>query len=97
MTASPQQIKLANQHPLNRAARTFLPKDWQANEMTELHVLSLMRWGLENGLEINARGRPTQEEVESRIELLAKEKPQAAIRFLVDPEKTGTWCWTRRI
>lgn len=44
------QIELANKHPLNQAAATFLRKtDWGASP-TALHSLSLMRWGLDNGL-----------------------------------------------
>ena len=90
--ADPQQIKLANQMPLNRAARGFLPKDWQR---AELHVLSLMRWGLENGLEhwmeetARIRRGPTQEQVESMINRLSERDPKKVMAYLVDPEETG--------
>lgn len=91
----PIQIKLANQEPLNQAAAKFLPPDWKGSDMVELHVLSLMRWGLENGLlgwlEETARIRkgPTPEQVESMINRLAQADPKVAMRFLVDPEETG--------
>jgi len=82
-----QKIKLANQLPLNRAAKKFLPKDWQDNYQ-ELHVLSLMRWGLENGLEIVPQSPeyPTQEKLEARINRLAQLKPSQAIKFLTEAE-----------
>ena len=88
------QIKLANQLPLNRAAKEFLPKDWQGDH-TEMHVLSLMRWGLENGLEhwleetTRLRKGPTPEQVEARINRLAQMEPRKAMQFLTDPENTG--------
>lgn len=91
----PKRIKLANQMPLNRTAKKFLPPDWRGSDMVELHVLSLMRWGLENGLlgwlEETARIRkgPTPEQVESMINRLAQTDPKVAMRFLVDPEGTG--------
>ena len=81
-----QQIKLANQLPLNRAAKHFLPKEWQHNQ--KLHVLSLMRWGLENGLEIKPQSpeHPTQEKVEARLNRLALMKPGRALKFLTEAE-----------
>jgi len=90
-----KQISLANQLPLNRAAKKFLPKEWQGSDMVELHVLSLMRWGLENGLEhwleetTRLRKGPTPEQVEARINLLADMDPKKAMQFLTDPENTG--------
>jgi hypothetical protein len=79
-----QQIKLANQLPLNRAAKKFLPEDWQGNQ--ELHVLSLMRWGLDNGLEIvpHHPTHPTQEKLVARLNRLAQMKPKQAIKFLTE-------------
>lgn len=84
----PKQIKLANQEPLNQAAAKFLPPDWQGDDMTEIHVLSLMRWGLENGVEINpiSPDLPNQNQVESMINRLAQGNPKEAMRFLTEPE-----------
>lgn len=88
------QIKLANQQPLNVAAAKFLPPEWQDN-MTKLRVLSLMRWGLVNGLEhwlkdtARLRKGPTPEQVESMINRLAEVNPKKAMDFLLDPEETG--------
>lgn len=84
------QISLANQLPLNRAAAQFLPPEWM-DKWAELHVLSLMRWGLENGLEIvpKAPHHPDQDEVEARINDLAQMEPKKVMQFLTDPENTG--------
>jgi hypothetical protein len=80
------QIKLANQLPLNRAAKKFLPEDWQDNQ--ELHVLALMRWGLENGVEYKPHSpdHPTQEKLEARLNRLAQIKPNRALKFLTMAE-----------
>ena len=82
-----QQIKLANQLPLNRAAKQFLTPEWQ-EKRAELHVLTLMRWGLENGLEIRPQHpqHPTQEKVEARLNRLAQMKPSRAIKFLTEAD-----------
>jgi hypothetical protein len=88
------QINLANQLPLNQAAAQFLPPSWRDN-LAELHVLSLMRWGLENGLEhwleemARIQKGPTPEQVEARINRLAQMEPKKAMQFLTDPENTG--------
>lgn len=84
------QISLANQLPLNRAAAQFMSPEWM-DKWAELHVLSLMRWGLENGLEIvpKAPHHPDRDEVEARINELAQMDPKNVMRFLTDPENTG--------
>ncbi|HJV25330.1 MAG TPA: hypothetical protein VJ673_06570 [Aromatoleum sp.] len=48
----------ANQHPLNQAAASFLRKtDWGASPHA-LYCLSLMRWGLDNGLRVKTIVEP---------------------------------------
>ena len=37
------RVALANQLPLNKVAKAFLPDDWGTS--TEVAVLTLMRWG----------------------------------------------------
>lgn len=84
------RIDLANQIPLNQAAAQFLPPELR--DMTaEMHVLSLMRWGLKNGLKIvqKASHHPNQNKVEARINRLSQMEPRKAMQFLTDPENTG--------
>lgn len=85
-----QHIKLANQLPLNRAAQQFLPKAWRGNH-TEMYALSLMRWGLENGISINpvSPDLSTRDQVEDRINILSQMNPTKVMQFLIDPESTG--------
>src|SRR3990167_1707700 len=88
MTApSPGQINSANQLPLNKAAKKFLPADWRADGV-EIYALSLIRWGLENGVEVipPAPGMPDQQQVEDRINSLARENPTKAAEYLEGAE-----------
>jgi len=84
------QISLANQIPLNQAAAKFLPPEWE-DSRAELYVLSLMRWGLENGLEVKSRflEHPTQDKLEARINRLAQMEPKKVMQFMTDPENVG--------
>ena len=76
-------------HPLNRAAERWLPPEWRAEH--EMPILTLMRWGLANGLSIAplAPNHPNQEQVEAMIERLVRRKPAKVIAYLSDPEQMG--------
>lgn len=89
MTAQPLRKKTARSHPLNLAADRRLPPDWRSDH--EMPILSLMRWGLENGLTIEppAPGHPDQGQVEAMLELLARRKASKVITFLTNPQRTG--------
>lgn len=78
----------ANQHPLNQAARKFLPKDQQGQEV-QLSALSLMNWGLEDGgLKVRpiSPTQPDQIEVEEILSRLHQMAPDKAMRRLLEPE-----------
>src|SRR3990167_9881646 len=94
MTApSPGQINSANQLPLNQAAKKFLPSDWRADG-TEIFTLSLMRWGLENGVDVTppAPGMPDQQQVEDRINTLSSRDPERATKYLEgDEDLAADW------
>jgi hypothetical protein len=74
---------LANQLPLTKVAISFLPDDWGTS--TEVAVLTLMRWGLDNGL-----GRyltdPDSEQMVSQINRMENWEPRRAMAFLANPE-----------
>jgi len=82
-----KRIQLANRLPLNQAAMAFLPKDWQGRD--QLAVLSLMRWGLENGVEMEpvAADHPDNTQLSIQLNLMANWKPANAMAFLLDPEQ----------
>lgn len=78
------QIESANQLPLNQAAMKFLknPKG-----LTEIAALALMRWGLENGIEIpSGPGRLAPEEFEYLLVTLGKMPPEEATAWIQTPE-----------
>ncbi len=80
------RVKLANQLPLNQAAKKLLPADWQ--NPTSLFILNLMWWGLlEGGVKI--QGPPYREAVESRLNSLEIREPRRVKQLLVDPEDSG--------
>ena len=76
-------IKTVNQHPLNRAAKKFLPPELQDNG--HLHALALVRWGLDNELEIrpSSPSQPDQEQVLQRLKLLESQPPNQALNYLL--------------
>lgn len=80
------QIQTANEDPLNQMARLLLPTIWR--EPDELSVLTLMRWGLSNGLYIRPLSptHPDQDQVEAMIDLLARTEPDKVMAFLTNPE-----------
>lgn len=77
------RVALANQLPLNKVAMSFLPHDWGTS--TEVAVLTLMRWGLDNGL-----GRyltdPDSDQMVARINRMENWEPRRAMAFLTNPE-----------
>lgn len=81
------RIRLANQLPLNQVAMTFLPKDWGTEG--EIAVLSLMRWGLDNGMQSpqQAPDHPDTEQMSTQVILMTKWKPVDVLEFLTNPEQ----------
>ena len=79
------RVSLVNQLPLNRVAARFL--DGPQLE-TEPAVLTLIRWGLENGLNpMLALGDPDTDSLMAQVAAMATRwKPHQVMRFLVDPE-----------
>jgi hypothetical protein len=77
------RVALTNQLPLNKVAESFLPDDWVNG--TEVAVLTLMRWGLDNGV-----GRyltdPDPDQLVSRINRMENWEPRRAMAFLTNPE-----------
>jgi hypothetical protein len=79
------RVSLVNQLPLNRVAARFL--DGPPLE-TEPAVLTLIRWGLKNGLNpMLALGNPDTDSMMAQVATMATNwKPHQVMRFLVDPE-----------
>ena len=70
-----------NRNPLNQACLKVLPPDWQGG--TGLHVLALMRWGLDNlRLEPRQNGLPLDEDVEAQAVELECGNPAWALKWL---------------
>lgn len=80
------RVKLVNQLPLNRVAVRFLAGPPLQSEAA---VLTLMRWGLDNGIEIPqlAPGYPTAESLMQQITSMTTWEPHRVLPFLVDPEE----------
>jgi len=75
------QEALLNRNPLNQACLKVLPPDWQGG--TGLHVLALMRWGLDNlRLEPRQNGLPLDEDVEAQAVVLESGSPAWALKWL---------------
>ena len=66
------RIHLVNRLPINQVAMSFLPKDWQGTE--ELAVLTLMRWGMANGVVMNpvAADHPDNDQLMIQINLIER-------------------------
>lgn len=82
-----RQIQLANQMPLNQAAAAFLPN--RQAPAAELAVLTLMRWGLDNGQQVipMAPHHPDWQQLMTQITLMADWQPAQVIDFLTNPEQ----------
>jgi hypothetical protein len=82
-------VQRVNNHPLNRAAGKWLPA--RLRNKDQINLLALAQWGLENGLEIKPPSpeQPTLDEVEQKLQMLARGQPLQALQFLqeVDGEK----------
>lgn len=79
------RVKPVSQLPLNRIAARFLDEPPLA---TEPAVLTLMRWGLENGIRVRplAPGYPDQDSLMAQITAMTRWQPRNAVRFLTNPE-----------
>lgn len=80
------RVMLVNQMPLNRVAMRFLKG---MPLPTEPAVLTLIRWGLENGLtpEPLAPGEPDADSMMATLNAMASRwDPREAVRFLTNPE-----------
>jgi hypothetical protein len=80
------RVALANQLPLNKVAIAFLPDDWGTS--TEVAVLTLMRWGLDNGItwEPLAPHHPDSDQLMARINRMENWEPRRTMAFLTNPE-----------
>lgn len=80
-----KEIRLANQLPLNQAARKFLPAAWEDGQ--RLHVLSLMWWGIQESdlkIESISPSHPTQDDIEEQLIRLWRLEPSRALKFLTE-------------
>lgn len=79
------RVLMANQLPLNRVAATFL----EGGAMpTEMAVLTLMRWGLLEAINITPRmGGPDADQLMTQITLMTDWEPRNAMAFLTNPER----------
>ena len=81
-----RRVSQANRDPLNQAALLQLRKVKRRGSPGVLHVLSLMRWWLDqNGPSLGEE----QDGVEARLTALMEADPAQAMQFLQDPEQTG--------
>lgn len=79
-----QAIETANRHPLNQVAKAFLNKTAWGASPANLHLLSLMLWGLEQGL--RWKGNPDPDGLLIR---LADRLGPAGLTSLVAGERGG--------
>lgn len=79
-------VRLANRMPLNLAAARFLEgrRAWDG----EMAAISLMRWGMENGIvpQPTALGLPDLDKLEYQLLAMARWAPLRATLFLANPE-----------
>ena len=81
-----EHVSQANRDPLNQAALLHLCKVKRRGSPGVLHVLSLMRWWIDqNGPSLGEE----QDGVEARLTALMEADPAQAMQFLQDPEQTG--------
>jgi hypothetical protein len=80
------RVRMANKTPLNLAAARFLEdKTAWDGEMT---AISLMRWGMESGINPvpTGPGQPYPEQMESPLNAMTRWPPVEATGFLANPE-----------
>jgi hypothetical protein len=79
------RVRMANKMPMNQAAARLMGTP--ASE-TEMAVLSLMRWGLENGMMPYTMGAdlPDEDQMMSQLLAMARWSPQEAMGFLANPQ-----------
>ena len=83
------RVRLANQLPLNRIAMKWLDEIYpEAPGQSELAVLTLMRWGLDNHLQLQPRAphHPDWEQLMRQVNLMSEWEPRDAMEFLTNPE-----------
>ena len=81
------RMVLVNQMPINRAAAQFLPDKKPLDN--EPAVLTLIRWGLDNGIVPvpAAPGHPNEESMMAQVtEMATTWQPKNAVKFLTNPE-----------
>lgn len=82
-----KRMILVSQMPINVAAAKFLPGG--RAEPTEPAVLTLIRWGLDNGIVPVplAPGYPNEESMMAQVTAMSERwEPRNAVRFLTNPE-----------
>lgn len=80
------RAKLYNSQPLNQAALKQLRRLKEPDSAGIPHVLSLMRWWLEQH---GATLGPERDGVAERLYRLMETEPEQVMRLLQDPEETG--------
>lgn len=83
------RVQLANQLPLNKIAMKWLDQVYpDSPEQSELAVLTLMRWGLDNHLQLQPKAphHPDWEQLMRQVELMSEWEPRHAMAFLTNPE-----------
>lgn len=83
------RVRLANQLPLNKIAQKWLMQVYpEAPERSELAVLTLIRWGLDNHLQFQpvAPHHPDWEQLMRQVTLMSEWEPRHAMAFLTNPE-----------
>ena len=80
------RVQLANQLPLNRIAAKWLPGGKPLQ--TEMAVLTLMRWALDNQREPGqfAAHHPNYNQLGWQIDMMTDREPRRAIACLTNPE-----------
>lgn len=83
------RVQLANQLPLNRIAMKWLDEIYpETPYQSELAVLTLMRWGLDNHLQFQPKAphHPDWEQLMYQVNLMSEWEPRNAMAFLTNPE-----------
>jgi hypothetical protein len=80
------RVKAVNEMPINKAAAQFL--DDKTPLVTEPAVLSLIRWGLDNGIVPVpvAPGYPDPDRMNAQVDAMTRWEPGRAVKFLTNPE-----------
>mgnify|MGYP007024640146 CR=1 FL=1 len=85
MSANPAKLDSLNRHPLNQAAAVVLNRAREPQDPSNLHVLTLARWGLEQGvMPTSPESQPDHLDRTALEGMLAelRRKPLTAMRLL---------------